>query len=230
MARPVKTRPVETRAYRSPAREAQADQTRRAVLVAARELFTVTGYGVTMSQVAERAGVAIDTVYASVGRKPDLVRAVIDMVLASGDDPVPARQRGYVRRIRQATSAQAKIELYAEALSDLLPTVAPLQEALRQAGRDDIECQRAWSGLIERRAANMLEFAADLRSTGQLRSDLTDAEVADIVWATNSAEYYLLLAGRGWDPGRFRDHLVDLWTRLLVDPGVWLKEAQRGPD
>ncbi len=218
-------RPVKTRVYRSPARQAQADQTRRTVLVAARELFTTKGYGVTMSQVADRAGVAIDTVYASVGRKPDLVRAVIDMVLASGDEPVPTLERGYVRRIRQATTAQAKIEVYAESLSSLLPTVAPLQEALKQAGREDIECQRAWTCLIERRAANMLEFAADLRSTGQLRPDLTDAEVADIVWSTNSAEYYLLLSSRGWDPPRFRDHLIDLWTRLLVDPDVWVPEA-----
>jgi AcrR family transcriptional regulator len=219
--------PVKTRVYRSPARQAQADQTRRTVLVAARELFTTMGYGATMTQVADRAGVAIDTVYASVGRKPDLVRAVIDMVLASSDEPVPTLERGYVRRITAATTAQAKIEVYAESLSTLLPTIAPLQEALKQAGRDDVECHQAWSGLVERRATNMLQFAADLRSTGQLRSDLTDTEVADIVWSTNSAEYYLLLAGRGWGPRRFRDHLVDVWTRVLVDPGVWMP---RGPD
>lgn len=222
------SRPVKSRNYRSPARKAQADQTRRAVLVAARELFTTVGYSVTMSQVAERAGVAVDTVYASVGRKPDLVRAVIDMVLASDEEPVPVSERGYVRRIMAATTAQAKIEAYAESLSALLPTVAPLQEALRQAGRDHKECQRAWAELVERRATNMLAFAADLRSTGQLRPDLNDAEVADIVWSTNSAEYYLLLAGRGWDPARFRAHLVDLWTRVLVDPAVWLPTRSGG--
>ena len=40
--------------------------------------------------------------------------------------------------------------------------------------------------------------------------------MGDVVWATNSPEYFLLLASRGWSPGRYRDHLGDLWTRLLL--------------
>jgi hypothetical protein len=35
----------------------------------------------------------------------------------------------------------------------------------------------------------MREFAADLRSTGELRTDLTDREVADIIWTMNGPEY-----------------------------------------
>jgi AcrR family transcriptional regulator len=50
-----------------------AARTRTAILDAARELFTERGYAATpMSAIAERAGVALDTVYASAGRKPEL--------------------------------------------------------------------------------------------------------------------------------------------------------------
>ena len=122
-----------------------------------------------------------------------------------------------MQRIRAAGSAREKIEVYAAALTHLLPTIAPLQEALRQAGQTDPACSRAWSELVERRAANMLLFAQDLRGTGAVRADLDDRQVADVVRATNSAEYFALLAQRGWTPDRFGAHLVDLWTRTLLE-------------
>jgi len=58
-----------------------------------------------------------------------------------------------------------------------------------------------------------------LHSTGALRSDRSDDEVADIVWSMNAAEYYaLLVSERGWSPARFQRWLTDAWTRaLLVD-------------
>ncbi|MGB8022524.1 MAG: helix-turn-helix domain-containing protein [Candidatus Nanopelagicales bacterium] len=210
-------RAVNTRRYRSEVRAAQAENTRRAILQAARELFTSEGYNATVAQVAQRAGVAVDTVYASVGRKPALVLAVIDMVLGGTDQPIPARERTYVQQIESATSAQEKITVYAHALATLLPLLAPLQDALREAGRTDPDCAQAWSGLVDRRAHNMLLFAEDLRRTGQLRADLDDQQVADIIWATNSAEYFLLLAQRGWTPDRHGGHLIDMWTRTLLD-------------
>ena len=65
----------------------------------------------------------------------------------------------------------------------------------------------------------MLLFAADLRSTGELRGDLTDAQVADIIWSMNSAEYWILLVReRSWTPPQFAAWLADAWTRLLLTP------------
>ena len=64
----------------------------------------------------------------------------------------------------------------------------------------------------------MLLFAADLRATGELRDDLTDREVADLVWSTNSPEYWQLLQSRGWSQQRYAQLLADLWHRLLLAP------------
>ncbi|MFN3600639.1 MAG: TetR/AcrR family transcriptional regulator [Dietzia sp.] len=214
------TSEVKRRKYTSEVRAAQADATRAAVLIAARELFTSEGYGCPIARIAERAGVAVDTVYASVGRKPVLVLAVIDMVLGDADRPVPAEEREYVQRIRAAHGAQAKIAIYARALADLLPEVAPLQEALRDAGRSDPGCAEVWQRLQDRRAGNMLLFAQDLRATGELRRDLGDREVADIVWSTNAPEYFSLLSRRGWTPERIGEHLADMWARTLTEPAA----------
>ncbi len=215
------TQPVKTRSYRSPMRAAQAGDTRLAILAAARDLFISEGYGCTVAAIAARAGVAVDTVYASVGRKPDLVRAVIDMVLGSSEEPIPAEQRDYVRLIDAAATAREKIATYADALTQLLPLLAPLQQALRQAGQTDPHCARSWRELVDRRAARMVLLTRELRRTGDLRADLDDQDVADIIWATNSAEYFELLTQRGWSPRQFGNHLIDLWTRALLEPSSW---------
>lgn len=210
--------PVKTRPYDSSRRRAAADRTRRAIVIAARELFVHNGFAQTsMAELARSAGVSVDTIYASVGRKPDLLRAVIDDVLGEGRGEVPATQRLSVEEVRAAVGARAKLTAYAAALSRVQPEAAPLTAALRDAGTQDPECAQAWSTLIERRATNMRVLAAELRATGELRPDLDDETVADLLWATNSAEHYLLLASRGWSATRYAVHLADLWIRLLFE-------------
>jgi len=208
---------VKTRSYRSPRRREQAATTRSSVLTAARDMLQDRGYAATsVADIAHVAGVSVDTVYASVGRKPELVLAVIDMVLGGADEPVPAEQRDYVLSIRTEPSALGKVRVYAAAVALLVPRTAPLQEALRTAGQTDSECADVWRSLVNRRADNMRLFAADLRSTGELREDLTDEQVADVVWSTNAAEYWMLLNQRGWTPARYEALLVDIWSRTLL--------------
>jgi len=96
-----------------------------------------------VAAVADRADVSVDTIYASVGRKPQLMLAVIDVVLGEGNDPVPAEQRDYVRAIRAAESAADKIHVYAAALGRVLTATADLQEALRHAAQTDADAPRS---------------------------------------------------------------------------------------
>ena len=211
--------PVKTRRYDSPARRERAERTRRAVLFAARDLFTRRGYAETsVADVARRAKVSVDTVYASVGRKPQLLLAVHDMLLGSADEPVPAEERDYVRRIREAPTAEDKIRLYAEALAELLPRTVPLNLALREAGASEPGCRELRAAISRRRRANMRLFAADLRQTGRLRPDLTDEQAADLVWSMNSPEYFQLLTDAGCTPAEYADLVADTWTRTLLTP------------
>ncbi|WP_241037596.1 TetR/AcrR family transcriptional regulator [Blastococcus litoris] len=207
-----------TRRYTSAVRAEQAARTRRAVLLAARDLFAERGYTATsISAIADRAGVAVDTVYAAAGRKPALLRELVETSISGTDHAVPAAQRDYVRRVREATTAREKIAVYAAAVAEIGVRMAPVHRALAEAAVTDADCAALRAEISARRAANMRLFAADLRATGELRDDLTDDEVADVVWSMNSAEYRALLVGeRGWTAERFGSWLADAWTRLLL--------------
>jgi hypothetical protein len=89
--------------------------------------------------------------------------------------------------------------------------------AIRDAAATDPDSAALWAEINNRRAANMRDFAADLRGTGELRQDLSDDDVADIVWSMNGAEYWVLMVdNRGWSHQRFEEFLADGWARLLL--------------
>jgi AcrR family transcriptional regulator len=208
----------DTRRYHSPRRAEQAAQTRHAVLAAARDLFVSNGYAATtVAEIAREARVAVDTVYATVGRKPALLREVLESAISGSDAAVPPEQREYIARARAAASARDKITAYVTGLVEIQSRLAPVFLALRDAAGSDPESAALWKEISDRRATNMRRFAADLRGTGDLRTDLTDDDVADIVWSMNGTEYWVLLVGeRGWSRERFAAYLIDAWSRLLL--------------
>ena len=208
--------PVNARRYRSGVREERARATRRSVLRAAQELFAAQGYpDTTVAEVAARAGVSVDTVYASVGRKPALLLAAHDLALSGGDDPLPAEQRDYLAAVRAAEGARAKLTTYAAALAQRFPATAPLAEALRVAGQTEAACQEVWTSLRERRLAGMAVLAGELQATGEVRADLSDEDVAHLLWTTGAPELFSLHVARR-TPEQYAVMLADLWVRTLL--------------
>jgi AcrR family transcriptional regulator len=211
------SKPVKKRKYDASGRREAAGQTRLRVLHAARDLFADRGYaGTSVSEIARTAGVSVDTLYATVGRKPQLLLAVHDMELAGGASPVAALERDYVARMRAAPTAAEKIGIYAAALTERLPRTAPLLASLRAAGETDPECRQVYETVSERRRANMRLLAADLRSTGELRDDLDDDTVADVVWSMNAPDYYLLIRSAGHTAEQYGSLVRDVWLRTFL--------------
>ncbi len=204
------------RRYDATKRREAAARTRRAILDAALELFSTRGYTATsMSAIAARADVALDTVYASVGRKPQLARLLIETAISGTTQAVSAEDRDYVQAILAAPDAETKIEIYASAMRMIAGRLAPVLAMLQQAAAAAPELTVLWREISERRAANMRRFVADLAAVAALRTDLDEA--ADIVWATNAPELYQLLTGqRGWTPERYERFLADTWRRVLL--------------
>lgn len=210
---------VKGRSYDSAARRSASRQRRATVLAAARALFLDRGYvRTTMAAVADRAGVAVDTVYELVGRKPDLFRLLIETAISGQEDAVPADDRAYVRQIKAEPTAAGKLSVYAAALPELHARLAPLVSVLQAAASAEPALADLWHEIAERRATNMRRLAAELDATGDLAVPVDQA--ADIIWATNSPELYLLLVGqRGWSAEAYRRFLTDTWQRMLLRGG-----------
>src|SRR5579872_790036 len=206
------------RQYDSTARRAAAEQTRHSILESARRLFLEKGDAAsTMPAIARAADVALDTVYATVGTKAELFKLLVEAALSGRDEAVPSDEREYVRAIREEPDAARKLRIYANALADIQPRLAPLFQVLQTAASLDADLGALWQEISSRRATNMRMLAKNLIAAGRVRTGLTESMVADVLWSMNSPEFYLLLVGqRGWSPQEFGLWLADAWIRLLL--------------
>ncbi len=214
-------REVKGRRYDNASRQAGSQETSQRIFGAARELLIERGYrATTVTEIARKAGVHVDTVYQLVGRKPVLLRALIEQALSGRDEPVVAEERQYVEAIRAEPDPARKLAIYAVAVREIQARLAPLLLALRDASATEPEAREVWKEISDRRAINMRRLVQDLEAAGGLRAGLSIDEAADTVWATNSSELYVLLTDeRGWTPDRYERWLADTWCRLLL-PGA----------
>ena len=214
MARPVNQRP-----YDAEGRRSQSAATRQRIVDVARRLILANGYrAATVRAIAAAADVHVDTVYELVGRKPQLLRELIEQALSGVDHPVEAEARDHVRRMRATADPVEKLAIYARAVTSTHARLAPLFMALRDASSTEPEAREVWQQISERRATNMRKLVAELAATGGLREGLSVAEGADIMWATNSPELYVLFtAERRWSAEQYEAWLADAWCRLLLE-------------
>ena len=85
-----------TRKYDSSRRKEQARRTRLQITEAARQLFLERGYsGATIEAIAEKAGVAKETVYAIFGSKRSILVFLLDISVGGDDQPVQLLDRAY---------------------------------------------------------------------------------------------------------------------------------------
>lgn len=211
---------VKARDYDNTGRRRRSDETRQRIIDTARDLMIDHGYrSTTIAEVARGADVNADTVYRLVGRKPVLLRELIEQAISGTGQAVTAEERDYVIALRDEPDPRLKLAIYARATRAIHARLAPLLLALRDAADTEPEAQAVWLEISERRATNMRRFAQELRSAGGLRDDLPVDVAADTVWATNSAELYLMLTlERGWTPDRYEAWLRDMWSRFLLPP------------
>jgi AcrR family transcriptional regulator len=211
-------RAVKRRRYDTTARRARSAETRQRIIDAARDLMVADGYrATTVAAVASRAEVNVDTVYQLVGRKPLLLRELIEQAISGTDHAVASEERDYVHAIKAEPDPGGKLRLYARAVCSIQQRMAPLVVALRDASSTEPEAEQVWQEISERRAANMRNLIRDVCDPGGLRPGLTVDEAADVVWMLNSSDVYLLMTrDRGWSPQRFEAWLADTWCRLLL--------------
>jgi AcrR family transcriptional regulator len=212
MAPPVK------RSYDNAARQARSEATRSRVLEVARELITTRGYrATTIAEIAQAGQVHVDTIYELVGRKPELLRELIERAISGTDRPLAPTQRSYVQAMGRESDPKRKLAIYAGAVREIHDRMAPLLLALGDAATTDDEARQVWREISDRRARNMRDLVRDLGPDGTLRAGLSVDEAADVIWATASAELFILFTQeRGWTPEAYECWLADTWSRLLL--------------
>jgi len=126
------------RQYNSTRRQAQARENRRQVIEAARWLFAEYGYaGATIDAIAQEAGVAPETIFATFGNKQAILVAVIDVAVGGDDQRVSLLQRPGPQTVLQEPDPSRLLQLFAADMSGILERVAPIFAIMRVAAKTE---------------------------------------------------------------------------------------------
>jgi AcrR family transcriptional regulator len=206
------------RTYDSSRRKEQARLTRRQILEAARKLFIDRGYtGATMESIAQEAGVAVETIYASFGNKRAILSALIGMSVVGDDEPVPLLQRDGPLAVMQEKDQDRQVELFTKGIVEIMGRMAPLFEVMRAAAKTEADIDEMFQRILAERVEGMKFFIKALISNGPLREGLTLDAAAETVWAITSGEVYtLLVKDRKWSIEKYELWLTDALTKLLI--------------
>jgi AcrR family transcriptional regulator len=203
------------RVYRSELRAEQARRTRAAVLDAAGRSFVERGYaGTTMRDIADAAGVSVQTVFGQ-GSKAALLLACLDRAVVGDDESDPLMTRGPVVRMLAAQDKGEKLQIMRELAVRTVPATAPIHRAFASAAAVDPELAAAWNEYERRRYQ---DYRAVIESfVPWLREEFDVGRAADVFWAVFSdATADAFIEARGWTLDEYADWLVDAFDRMLL--------------
>ncbi len=208
------------RRYESHIRQAQSRETRLRILEAARRLFLAQGYvATTITAIAREAGVATQTVYVSFGNKRSILTSLMDLSIGGDDQPVGVLDRAAPQQMRHTPDQRRQLEMMAHGVREIMERASPIFDVMRSAAAADPEIATLYRQLQEERLHNMARVVAWVAEKGSLRSGLTVAGGADIVWTLTSADVHrLLTVDRGWTGEQYQRWLGDTLITLLLPP------------
>lgn len=188
-------------------RAERSRRTRAKVIAAARELFVAQGYGATsLQEVADRAGVAVQTIYFVFGNKRTLFKDVVDTSIAGDTEPVATMERAWFRAACAAPTAAGLLRAHVRGTRDILGRVAPIMPLIAAAAATDPEIAAQWPGDQDPRYTVQLAAARALTGKPDARPGVTAAKAADLLFGLLSPELYLIFVrDRGWSPGMWED-------------------------
>lgn len=204
------------RQYDSRRRQAQAAETRRNIIAAANELFIAQGYGqTTIKQVAARAGVSVETVYATFGTKAALLRHVWYVDFRGDEADVALYDRAEMQSILAEADLSNRIRRHAAFVTASNRRIFPLLHALTGAAANEPDAAAMLAEWADRRLDVATRYAHAAAATGQLA--VSEEECRDVLFATMDGTLWAQLAGqRGWSDERFSTWLAATWIGALV--------------
>ena len=204
-------------------REINAEATQRAIVETATRLFVEQGYApTTIGQIARESGVAVQTIYNSLGSKRDLLIRVLNF--AAAGDRAPRTVPEFMQEQAEAEPDPRKvIGLLVEFWRGGLERTAPIFEVIRQAAALDPDIALLETERGQARLRNYGIAGGMLADRGHLREGLAPEAAAAIIFSLGHPESYRLLVHEaGWSTDRWAAWVTDALVAALLrdaEPG-----------
>jgi AcrR family transcriptional regulator len=194
------------------------------IVEAAHGLFTTQGYvTTTMAQVAEAAGVAVQTVYFVFHTKAALLARAIDFAVMGKEAPRPPEEQPWYRAMMDAPGIEEALRHLVTGVGGIMPRVIPLNLAARAS--DDPELARVMADSEAWRADGYRAITEILCSKASLRAGLDPERATHLLLLYVGEDvYHVLVDTYGWP---HEDWVA--WTVATLLDQLFGRVASGGP-
>jgi AcrR family transcriptional regulator len=202
-----------------PTRREKAAATRERIIGAAAEVFAEAGFvGARMTDIAARAGVAVQTVYFVFHTKRELLKACFDHAVL-GPERLPPQQQEFWAEMTAARSGRAAVAAFVRGNTAIVSRVAAIDEVAKAVPHEP-EAAAIVENSERMRREGYREVVVILADRFGLRAGLDVDAATDLLLLFGSSAPYLTLRRYGWDEERYTAWLTDTLARqLLARPG-----------
>lgn len=195
-------------------REKQAIETRRDILDAALRLFAERGYARTsIADIAAEAGVAVPTVYTSVGAKRVLLRQQLDRI-----DEL-AQVGELAASMHKETDPAAVISIAVTITRQIVERSGAIVRVLASAAAVESEMAEAYAAGLAKHRAGAQATVNRLVRLHALRPEVSPDEAAAIMTTlTETTVYETLTRDFGWTFDQCSRWITDTLTAQLLAP------------
>ncbi|WP_456697907.1 TetR/AcrR family transcriptional regulator [Aeromicrobium sp. P5_D10] len=205
--------PRPTRTYRSPLRAEKAAETRRLIATSAGQVFSERGYaGTTMAQIADRAGVSVESVH-GLGTKPALLIAAFKQMYSGESGWKTILDEPDLMRIMSLDDTDEAIRGYAEFIADANSRSRGIWPAVRTAALSEPQVAEQIEELITLKKRDFVMGVDWYISRGIVSPGTDPLTVAPFLYVLTSQETY--------------DQLIGDWGHTIESYTKWLTEAVR---
>jgi TetR/AcrR family transcriptional regulator, regulator of autoinduction and epiphytic fitness len=207
------------RKYDSSRRQAQARATQGQIAEAARDLFVARGYaGTSVRDIADAAGVAVQTVYNAFERgKPAILARVFEIAVVGDDKPVALADRTDVRAVQAATHPRDVVRGWANYVAAISERLLVVYAVALEAANTEPEIDALWrANYIENRWHGTRAVAAHLKQLKALPRGITVDRATDLMFAYAGVHTAAMLMGeRGWSRDEYAQWTAETFCRLF---------------
>jgi AcrR family transcriptional regulator len=194
-------------------------ETRREIFDAAHRLFVEHGYvHTTIPAIAAEAGVAVQTIYNTIGSKHAVLSGVVERLGRDSDSPTTVAET-LGERIRTEPDPAKIVELVVDWLVGARTRLASIYAAVREAAAIDLEAAELEQAVAQSALDGYRIPAGELARRDALRDGLDAETAAAVMWSIGHSEAYDFLVHRqGWTIERYRRWLLDGMGTVLREP------------
>lgn len=165
-----------------------------------------------MADIAQAAGVAVQTVYFVFHTKTQVLNSAYGLAVMGEDEPAVPQEQAWYRQAIAEPEVNTAVRLVVDGLGEILRRVEPLDRAVRTAAAGDPDAASFLAQNEAWRAQGYREMVSFLQTKRALRAGLTEDRATDVMlFLASAGAYRALVTDRDWTHAEWT-----VWTSVAL--------------